>query len=191
MTPPFTSPPQTTILQFRTHLVKCILELSLPFHPSCHPLVQDLIASCLDFFKRYSLQERVKLPSYGYQLTMSCHLKERDETEGYLYNRLSMYRYINTDVTQATSMNSHYSRLAPFTATDEGRRATYRQCHGAQQESIPASAKLQGSGPHSACQIPSTYPPGLSRGTSFSRKHSLITSPYFRNGCYSCVQLYA
>ena len=52
MTPPFTSPLQTTILQFRTHLVKCILELSLPFHPSCHPLVQDLIVSCLDFFKR-------------------------------------------------------------------------------------------------------------------------------------------
>ena len=55
MTPPFTSPPQTTILQFRTYLVKCILELSLPFHPSCHPLVQDLIASCLDFFKRFFL----------------------------------------------------------------------------------------------------------------------------------------
>ena len=146
---------------------------------------------CLDFFKRYSLQDRVKLPSYGYQLTMSCHLKERDETEGYLYNRLSMYGYINTDVTQATSMNSHYCRLAPFTATDEGRGTTYRQCHGAQQESIPASAKLQGSGPHSACQTPSTYPPGLSRGTSLSRKHSLIIGPYFRNGCYSCVRLCA
>lgn len=146
---------------------------------------------CLDFFKRFSLQDRVKLTSYGYQLTVSCHLKEKDETEGYLYNQLPMYRFINTDVTQATSMNSHYSRLAPFTATDEGRGTTYRQCHGAQQESTPASANLQGSGPHSACQTPSASPPGLSRGISLSRKHSLITGPYFRTGCYSYVRLFA
>ena len=86
--------------------------------------ISERFRECLDFFKRYFLQDRVKLPSYGYQLTMSCHLKERDETEGYLYNRLSTYQYINTDVTQATSMNSHYSRLAPFTATDEGKRTT-------------------------------------------------------------------
>ena len=146
---------------------------------------------CLDFFKRYSLQDRVKRTSYGYPLTVSCHLKERDETEGYLYNQLSTYRFINTDVTHTTPTNSHYSRLAPFTATDEGRGTTYRQCHGAQQESIPASANLQGSGPHSACQTPSASPPGLSRGISLSRKHSLITGPYFRTGCHSHVRLCA
>lgn len=38
LTPPFPSPPITTGLQVRIYLVKCVLELILSFHPSCHPV---------------------------------------------------------------------------------------------------------------------------------------------------------
>lgn len=53
LTPPVPSPPITMSLQDRINLVKCVLELPLPFHPSCSPLIQDLIVLCLCIFNSF------------------------------------------------------------------------------------------------------------------------------------------